>query len=211
MNKKNLHTIFLSLAAFLTLILLIITPFWWTTGGLEEFKTWYPDWGILLWIVKWIFILISITSGLYLLSLLHKPVRENTFLFFLFVALSWRIGEQHPFSRIPMYHSFPEHAYVFYLEDQNNLLIPFKTISRLHAAEMSHLYYSALKNRNISYGKGREDSLVNYYHIGLEVFENIDWYSEEDKVGLKLKRKLLITQNDKLIEEEKILYEKSLE
>jgi len=147
MNKKNLHTIFLSLAAFLTLILLIITPFWWTTGGLEEFKTWYPDWGILVWIVKWIFILISITSGLYLLSLLHKPVRENTFLFFLFVALSWRIGEQHPFSRI----------------------------------------------------------------LGLEVFENIDWYSEEDKVGLKLKRKLLITQNDKLIEEEKILYEKSLE
>lgn len=211
MNKKNLHTILLSFLAIISLIILIIIPFWWTTGSLEEFKTWYPDWGLLAWILRWIFILITITSNVFLLSLLRKPIRENTFLFFLFVALSWFIGEQHPFSRIPMYHSFPKYAYVFYLEDLNNQLVPFKEISKLHAAEMSHLYYAALKKRNISYGEGREDSLVNYYHIGLEVFENIDWHSEEDKIGLKMKRKLLTTQNDMLIEEEEILYENSLE
>jgi hypothetical protein len=64
-----------------------------------------------------------------------------SFIFFLlYVALSWWLPEFHPFSRYPMYSSFPNYAYSFYVSDSAGQLIPYKKYFKTRASEVSHQY-----------------------------------------------------------------------
>jgi hypothetical protein len=153
----------------------MLIPRWWTIGSLSEFNTWYPAFGSLVWVFKNLALLALSFIFLYFFFLFRKKPNNAVFdIFITFVILSWIIGEQHPFSRIPMYHSFPNYAYVFSLSDKNDRLIPLQNVSPLGAAELSHLYYTSLYNHEILYGYAREDSF-NLEIIGADMINNTPW------------------------------------
>lgn len=163
--------------SFLSIVILfILIPRWWTIGSLSEFSIWYPTVGSLIWVFKNLVLLALSCIFLYFFFQFRK--KQNTVVFDIFipfVILSWIIGEQHPFSRIPMYHSFPNYAYVFSLSDKNDRLIPLKSVSYLGTAELSHLYYTSLYNHEIFlYGYAREDSF-NLGIIGADMINNTTW------------------------------------
>jgi hypothetical protein len=196
----------------LTLLFPFILYPWLILAGLDEFKDWYPRFGLILWAGKNLFFL-SLLYSIYffrvkIVSLLERFPYISIFV--VYVVLSWVIGEHHPFSRIPMYHSFPNYAYTFNILDNENQMIPLKEISKMGAAEISHLYFSAINNSDIIYyGSGIEDSL-DMESIGEEVFNNIVWKENIDlnEKCFKLERIYLsINESNELVTKSKILYE----
>ena len=199
------------LLAVILIVSVVNIPFWWLKGKLGEFQEWYPMIGIGLWLIKWLLILGTLLAVFYLFAQIPRLAYEKASLFTLFVLLSWKIGENHPFTRVPMYHSFPDYAYVFYLEDENQQVIPFKPVSKLHAPEVSHLYFSALRDRGIKYGKGQEDSLFVLYELGEEMYSNISWKIDPFETCASLRRTQYQLNDGVLKVTDKILYERCME
>lgn len=77
-------------------------------------------------------------------------------LFLLYIVLSLLLGEEHPFSRYPMYNSFPNTASVYFLKDKKGHTLALQKYFNLKAEELGHLPPDIAANQNISY-----DSLHN--------------------------------------------------
>jgi hypothetical protein len=106
--------------------------------------------------------------------------------------------EIHPFSRFPMYSSFPNWAYSFYLTNESDEVIPFSTINTDGGA-IGHLYGSVSDEFNIPYGEFME-SKEELNKIGDRIL-NIILHSEElNAKKLKLYRKAFYYQNDTIRE-----------
>lgn len=76
-----------------------------------------------------------------------------------YVVLSLLVGEVHPFTRVSMYDSFPNWAYVFYLKDGQGNILFFRKEKRLpvDAGGLAHTFYSYNNQHGIVYGNGNED------------------------------------------------------
>ena len=96
-----------------------------------------------------------------------------SFIFFLlYVALSWWLPEFHPFSRYPMYSSFPNYAYSFYVSDSTGQLLPYKNFFSVRASEVSPQYCEVFDNHGWVRGLGREtDSQLQT--CGAELMANL--------------------------------------
>jgi hypothetical protein len=83
-------------------------------------------------------------------------VMKGVFLFALYVGLSLMLDEFHPFSRFPMYDSFPNYAYSFYIADSKDELVPFREDFRTQANEISHMYCEICDEHKFARGFGQE-------------------------------------------------------
>jgi hypothetical protein len=80
----------------------------------------------------------------------------SVFLFIIYVSLSLLLPEFHPFSRYPMYDSFPNYAYSFYVADTKGKIIPFRKNFKTQADEISHMYCEVFDEHNFNRGFGIE-------------------------------------------------------
>lgn len=149
-KQKLIFTVFM-------LFIISVTPFFlkninFIFASLEVFKNWYPIYGIQLWIIKCILLVISIIS----LVLIYTTFKQkfNVFLlptiilvtYFCFAVL---FEGHHPFSMINMYSSMNGSVNVFYIDDCNDNLLFLKDISDVGGAELSHYYYNFKLDPNI--------------------------------------------------------------
>lgn len=73
----------------------------------------------------------------------------------LYLLGSLLLDEVHPFSKYPMYNSFPNWSYVFFLTDKNDKLIPCQNLE-IKSGKMGHMFYSVCSFKNIPVGDGLE-------------------------------------------------------
>ena len=123
-------------------------------------------------------------------------------------------NEFHPFSKFPMYNSFPNWGYVFFLRNENDELIPFsKNFSRnKNAGYIAHTYYSFFNHKGYYCGWGKEDSIHNK-EAGKELLTMIlkdENYSKFDFDSIKLYRRMYYLDNGQLTHKDLILYEEAL-
>ena len=98
-------------------------------------------------------------------------VKSSTFIVVLIYFIGVIIfGEAHPFSKFPMYNSFANWSYVFYITDNNDSLIPCK---KLHTTggKLGHNFYAICNKKNIGYGDGLESNL-ELKKIGFEMMQS---------------------------------------
>lgn len=105
-------------------------------------------------------------------------------------------GETHPFSRYPMYSSFPNWSYVFYITDEHDKIIPFEKIN-IHGAEVSHLYYLISEDLQILCGDFQE-SEEDLDIIGRKMLEVIKAQKGFDYPTIKLYRDGFYLENDSI-------------
>jgi hypothetical protein len=97
---------------------------------------------------------------------------KKYFLFLTYAVICMLIAEVHPFSKYPMYSSFPNYSYTFYVADGNDSLIPFKENFKVRGNEVAHTYYEICDNHNFKRGFGVEtDSQLAI--VGCEMLEHI--------------------------------------
>ena len=90
-------------------------------------------------------------------------MKSYTLLLFYLVA-SLLIGKEfHPFSRFPMYNSFPNWSYVFYLKNEKNELVCYRRDladgDKKNAGAVAHMFSSLFDYKGYNYGDGLEDSI----------------------------------------------------
>jgi hypothetical protein len=119
------------------------------------------------------------------------------------------LRETHPFSRFPMYSSFPNWSYLFYFSDGENELIPSDKFS-VNAGHVAHFYYSFASANDIVCGNFSETA-EDLHTIGKAIVSNyvdsaqIKYNSIE---GLKLHRVGFLYQNDSIKIIDELMYEK---
>ncbi|RKS99661.1 hypothetical protein [Flavobacterium sp. 123] len=129
-------------------------------------------------------------------------------LFYMFFSLI--IGETHPFSCFPMYSSFPNWSYAFYLADENDKLIPAEQFQTT-GGKMGHTYYSVCSSKKILYGNGMESD-KELQTIGKEMMDLIALNNKSAKYSnIALHRIYFFYQNDTIKQQNKIIYERNFE
>ncbi len=129
----------------------------------------------------------------------------------LYIGCSIVLGEIHPFSRFPMYNSFPNWSYAFYLADKDGKLIPSKEF-KTTGGKMGHTFYSICEARKINYGYAVETE-AELQSIGKEMLDLILANNNHSKEFpyLALHRLHYFYQNDTIKQTNTIIYERSLE
>lgn len=112
-------------------------------------------------------------------------------------------GETHPFSRYPMYSSFPNWSYVFYITDKEDKIIPFENIN-IHGAEVSHLYYLLSEDLQILCGDFQE-SEEDLDILGTRMIEILKIQKGFDYPYLKLYRGGFYLENDSIIRTDQLM------
>lgn len=130
----------------------------------------------------------------------------------MYILLSLFMNEFHPFSRFPMYSSFPNWSYSFFITDSSNQFIPFKKVN-ISGGEMGHWFYSICESKKIKYGDGME-SKQDLKLVGKEMM-NLLWrrndFSDNKKTDIKLYRLYYSYNADTIQKKYFILYDGSLE
>lgn len=95
-----------------------------------------------------------------------------------YVVLSLIIGEVHPFTTVPMYNSFPNWAYSFYISDTSGKLIPIGNYYSCDYDYLSHLYSTLCQENHIEMGNEVEkaDELT---FIGNKMFDGLSGYRKK--------------------------------
>lgn len=174
-------------------------------GTFDEHKKWFPN----LYVLSYCFfkLYIPFFVGAIIWALWQKRTavkipRRTYFLCVIYILLSWILPEYYPFSKYPMYSSWPNEIPVFLLRDDTNRMIPLNQVCVLNGAELSHIYWTA-KNANI------EDSL-----IGKKMFDFIKNNRNTAllvKDSIYLNKVILSLHNDKIQTNEVQLYKGTLE
>lgn len=128
----------------------------------------------------------------------------------LYMCSSLLIGEIHPFSCFPMYSSFPNWSYAFYLTDKNDKLIPAKEF-HTNGGKMGHIFYSICESKKTIYGNGMESD-KELQTIGKEMMNLIVLNNKSAKYSnIALHRIYFYYQNDTIKQQNKIIYERNFE
>lgn len=143
-----------------------------------------------------------------------KIIRKSSLFIIVLIYLIGVIlfGETHPFSKFPMYSSFANWSYVFYITDVNDSLIPCKKL-HTRGGNLGHNFYAICNKKNISYGDGLE-SKSDLKEIGLEMMQLVLNNLENSNIRnekLKLWRKFFYFKNDSILFKNQLIYECNLE
>lgn len=103
----------------------------------------------------------------------HRKILDYVGLFAVYCAISLSVGEQHPFSRFPMYNSFPNWSYAFYLTDVSGEMIPWWHAFEVDAGHIAHRFYGICQHYGIAYGHGMETE-EELKFIGTELLKSVD-------------------------------------
>ncbi len=103
----------------------------------------------------------------------------GSFLFVGYVLTTLAVGEVHPFSRFPMYNSFPNWAYSFCLKDSAGQMLPFISYTNTRSGSVAHQYYTVSALNNFAYGDGKE-APEQLQLVGREMMERIDFVKKPE-------------------------------
>ena len=119
-------------------------------------------------------------------------------------------GEVHPFSEFPMYNSFANWSYAFYITDDNDSLIPCRKLNT-RGVNLGHSFYEICNERNIDYGDGLE-SIDDLNKVGFEMMRIVLNNPENKNIKkLKLWRTYYYYKNDSIIHKKLLIYESNME
>jgi hypothetical protein len=119
-------------------------------------------------------------------------------------------GEVHPFSEFPMYNSFANWSYAFYITDDNDSLIPCRKLNT-RGVNLGHSFYAICNERNIDYGDGLE-SIDDLNKVGFEMMRIVLNNPENKNIKkLKLWRTYYYYKNDSIIHKKLLIYESNME
>jgi len=107
------------------------------------------------------------------------------------------LRETHPFSRFPMYSSFPNWSYCFYLTNEDNKIISFSNFE-LDGGSVGHLYGSVSQELNIPYGEFMESN-IELQKIGNRMMEIMMESKSVKNQKLKLYRKAFYYEKDSIL------------
>lgn len=130
----------------------------------------------------------------------------------LYLLLSLFIGEQHPFTRVPMYSSFPNYAYSFYLSDSANNLLPLATYYHLADDELSHHYSSICEGKKNPYGNQIETA-EQLQSVGKLMFEKLKpyQYASLSTEKMRLHRVCYYLSENKIRQTDIVLFETNID
>ncbi|MEY2922141.1 MAG: hypothetical protein RL108_763 [Bacteroidota bacterium] len=124
----------------------------------------------------------------------------------IYLICSLIIGEFHPFSRFPMYNSFPNWSYVFYYTDNNGKLITAKRL-QTNTGYLAHTFYTACETLDIEYGNGIETK-QDLNQLGREITNQVN---QQIKLPIakkvKLHRLFFFKKANKIFKNDVIIYE----
>lgn len=128
---------------------------------------------------------------------------------YVFLALLIRC-EFHPFSLFPMYNSFPNWGYVFYVENERGEVVPFRTKFSVNkdAGNVAHNFYTYSNLHQLDYGYGVE-SPSHLKNAGKEMMAMIIKNEPLDKLDfdtLKLYRRYYFLENDDIKHKDDLMY-----
>ena len=90
------------------------------------------------------------------LQLLKNPAKIIVFVLYLVCSLVF--GEFHPFSKFPIYSSFPNWSYCFFIQNTKGDTLFWDKELGTYEASVSHMYSSICQYENIKYGHGMESA-----------------------------------------------------
>ena len=132
-----------------------------------------------------------------------------------YVVISLLIGKDfHPFSLFPMYNSFPNYSYVFYLKNERGEIVPYTqrfTLAK-NAGSVAHQYSSFFNFHHYRSGFGEEDS-VHLKEAGKELMGMLLQGENTSKFGfdtLMLYRRYYRLHNDSLNYQDDLIYEQAV-
>ncbi len=140
-------------------------------------------------------------------------VKSSTFIIALIYLIGVLIfGEAHPFSKFPMYSSFVNWSYVFYITDANDMLIPCKVLNT-SGENLGHNFYSICQEKKVAYGDGMESN-SDLKKVGFEIMQMVLKKPENSKrlkEKIKLWRTYYFFKNDSIIHINQMIYESNME
>lgn len=142
---------------------------------------------------------------------------KRYFIFLFYVAVSLMIGREfHPFSTFPMYDSFPNWGYVFFLKNEKGEVIPYGKNLRdgktKNAGYVGHTFYSYMQQNHFTYGDGKEDS-SQLHSVGRTLMEMILQGESNESFKfdtLRLYRRYYYLRNEQLDYRDDMIYEQAL-
>ena len=140
-------------------------------------------------------------------------IKTKTFVvIFIYLIGLMVFGEVHPFSEFPMYNSFANWSYAFYLTDTNDSLIPCRKLNT-RGVNLGHSFYAICNERDIDYGDGLE-SIADLKKVGFEMMRLVISKPENKNIKtkkLKLWRIYYYYENDSIIQKKLLMYESNME
>ena len=143
------------------------------------------------------------------------PVMQKYYLFILYVAISLLIGKDfHPFSQFPMYNSFPNYSYVFYLTNERGNIVPFRKSFSLGkgAGTVAHKFNAFFEYHNYKTGYGEEDS-TQLKQAGKELMDMLLQGENTGKFDfdtLRLFRRYYRLEQDTITYRDNLMYEQAI-
>lgn len=132
-----------------------------------------------------------------------KMIRHNA-AFLVFLLGSLLLAEQYPFTRFPMYNSFPNYSYVFYLSDLNNQPIPLSEVE-MGGGELAHNYFAIANARHFPNGKNLETT-QHLRQIGYEMAIIIRQKKPNFKVPFQIHRLYFYKSKNQLKRQDRVIY-----
>ncbi|MEY4659585.1 MAG: hypothetical protein ACO29Q_10700 [Crocinitomicaceae bacterium] len=130
----------------------------------------------------------------------------KTYFVAIFIFLgTFLLGEFHPFTKFPMYSSFPNYSYVFYLTDLNGEFIPL-TKYGTYGGAFSHVFFSTANDMNIQNGYGKE-SKAELAQIGQKMMRHLELKSKQHVTGIQIHRIHFFHQGPSIVKRDKVIYE----
>lgn len=147
-----------------------------------------------------------INNGITVACMFHRLILLAPGL--VYVLLSLLIGEQHPFTRVPMYSTFPNYAYSFYLSDTANNLLPLARYYHLADDELSHHYSAICEAQHIPYGNQCE-SPAQLQTIGRAMLNKLKpyRYAPLPAGNIQLHRVCYFLQGDTIAQNDLVMFE----
>jgi hypothetical protein len=134
-----------------------------------------------------------------------SSVYKHSFLGISYVILSLIIGENHPFSREPMYNSFPNLAIAFYLTDSTGHILPVKKYFGYNTDAITHNYHSI--EETMGYPGNETKVILN--QIGVKMWGQIRPHAYPSTIthGITLYRISYFLSKDTICQNDQILYQ----
>ncbi|MFM6935220.1 MAG: hypothetical protein ACKOXP_07230 [Flavobacteriales bacterium] len=123
---------------------------------------------------------------------------------FIFVCGSFLLGEFYPFTKFPMYSSFPNYSYVFYLTDSKGTFVPLNKYN-MYGGAFSHVFFSTANDLQIQngYGKETKDELSR---IGQKMMHRLELESGQKLKNIQIHRIHFFHRGKKIVKRDQIIY-----
>jgi hypothetical protein len=123
-------------------------------------------------------------------------------------------NEFHPFSKFPMYNSFPNWGYVFHLKNENDESVYYSPnfSHNKNAGYIAHTYYSFFNHHNYYCGSGKEEP-AHLKEAGRELMNMILKDEDVSKFhfdSLILYRRFYYLENEQLTYKDDLMYEQAV-